>query len=312
MRCLVCHDVSNCPTCGKIVEEQPHSPTAKLQSLQRQLDLLLAEEVLSLEQFESARVILQQAVDKLKPPSAEKLSTVESAELPMLVADDAVDVGQVFNLTASQGQVENLPHERSTWTDWLQAFLEEKNIRWGELLAGLLIVGSSVGLVISLWSTLRNAIPYFPALCFLAVTAAIHGAGLYSLRHWRLKTTSRGLLTIALLLVPLNFLAAIALSEQRSATDPLYVTAVAIGIVAYGWITWSGTRELMHFGSAWLSLTVLGKRDWPTGDRPQDSGGAEYLRTEWLVRIAAGDVRRRVAGHIAVRDAMGAVDSASC
>lgn len=257
----------NCPTCGKLVDEQPRSPAAKLQSVQRQLDLLLAEEVLSLEQFESARLILQQATDKLarcasegseifggfdpslaRRASFEAASQQPSAELPMLVADDAVEVGHAFNA----------PRERSTWTDWLQAFLEEKNIRWGELLAGLLIVGSSVGLVISLWSTLRNAIPYFPALCFLAVTAAIHGAGLYTLRHWRLKTTSRGLLTIALLLVPLNFLAAIALSEQRSATDPLYVTAVAIGLVAYGWITWSGTRELMHFGAAWLSLAVLG------------------------------------------------------
>ena len=243
----------NCPTCGKLVDEQPRSPAAKLQSLQRQFDLLLAEEVLSLEQFESARLILQQAIDKHKLPEAEKLPAQQNAELPILEAADVVQPAR-----SDVGQVENAPHERSTWTDWLQAFLEEKNIRWGELLAGMLIVGSSVGLVISLWSTLRNAIPYFPALCFLAVTAAIHGAGLYTLRHWRLKTTSRGLLTIALLLVPLNFLAAIALSEQRSATDPLYVTAVAIGIVAYGWITWSGTRELMHFRAAWLSLAVLG------------------------------------------------------
>ncbi len=252
-----------CPTCGKSVVEQPRSPAAKLQSLQRQLDLLLAEDVLSLEQFESARVVLQQAADKLKRPEGD-----ETEELPTLVAADDValdrpNVGHVSNVPANDGHVENVPHgepehKRSTWTDWLQAFLEEKNIRWGELLAGMLIVGSSVGLVISLWSTLKNAIPYFPALCFLAVTAAIHGAGLYTLRHWRLKTTSRGLLTIALLLVPLNFLAAIALSEQRSATDPLYVTAVIIGVAAYGWITWSGTRELMHFGATWLSLAVLG------------------------------------------------------
>ena len=249
----------NCPTCGKPVAEQPRSPTATLQSLHRQLDQLLAEDVLSLEQFESVRVVLDQAANKLKPPDTETLT----AELPTLELADVVepvgsDVGHVSNVTAKDGHVENVPHKRSTWTDWLQAFLEEKNIRWGELLAGMLIVGSSVGLVISLWSTLKNAIPYFPALCFLAVTAAIHGAGLYTLRHWRLKTTSRGLLTIALLLVPLNFLAAIALSEQRSASDPLYVTAVVIGVAAYGWITWSGTRELMHFGATWLSLAVLG------------------------------------------------------
>ncbi len=270
-----------CPTCGKPVAEQPRSPMEKLQSLQRQLDLLLAEEVLSLEQSESVRVVLQQAIEKLKPLAAEQ----QNSELPTLEVADVIEPagsdvgarGRVCDFQKSPSSTSSLlaissaisesrtpdpalPHEhkRSTWTDWLQAFLEEKNIRWGELLAGMLIVGSSVGLVISLWSTLRNAIPYFPALCFLAVTAAIHGAGLYTLRHWRLKTTSRGLLTIALLLVPLNFLAAIALSEQRSATDPLYVTAVFIGVAAYGWITWSGTRELMHFGATWLSLAVLG------------------------------------------------------
>ncbi len=250
----------NCPRCGIPVEGQPPSLAKHLRNLQLQADLLLAEEVLSLEQFETVRAVLQQAIDKFKPTDAE----TPDAELPTLEVADVVepavsDVGQIFNLPVTDRQVEILPHNiRSNWTDWLQAFLEEKNIRWGELLAGMLIVGSSVGLVISLWSTLRNAIPYFPALCFLAVTAAIHGAGLYTLRHWRLKTTSRGLLTIALLLVPLNFLAAIALSEQRSATDPLYLTAVVIGVVAYGWITWSGTRELMHFGAAWLSLAVLG------------------------------------------------------
>lgn len=62
----------------------------------------------------------------------------------------------------------------------LNAFMEEKNIRWGELISGLLIVGSAIGLVISLWSTLKNQIPYLPALLFLMATAAIHGAGLYT------------------------------------------------------------------------------------------------------------------------------------
>ena len=257
----------NCPTCGKPAAEQPRTPTATLQSLHRQFDQLLAEEVLSLEQFESVRVILEQAAEKVKQPDAEKVPAEKLDELPTLVADESAEgssqsrqrLGAVRDNIPSSGELGyEAEHKRSTWTDWLQAFLEEKNIRWGELLAGMLIVGSSVGLVISLWSTLRNAIPYFPALCFLAVTAAIHGAGLYTLRHWRLKTTSRGLLTIALLLVPLNFLAAIALSEQRSATDPLYLAAVVIGVVAYGWITWSGARELLHFGATWLSLAVLG------------------------------------------------------
>src|SRR5271154_861709 len=83
-----------------------------------------------------------------------------------------------------------------------QAFMEEKNIRWGELVSGLLIVVSSVGLVISLWATLKEWIPYFPVAVFLAATAAMHGAGLYTLKRWRLKATSRGLLLVSTLLVP--------------------------------------------------------------------------------------------------------------
>lgn len=284
----------NCPTCGKLVDKQPRSPVAKLQSLQRQLDLLLAEETLSLEQFESARLILQQAIDKYRPSSVENSPKETPVELPTLVADEVgggllSEAESFLDKLASDAKPKQPTAEsqrdRSTWTDWLQAFLVEKNIRWGELLAGLLIVGSSVGLVISLWSTLRNAIPYFPALCFLAVTAAIHGAGLYTLRHWRLQTTSRGLLTIAMLLVPLNFLAAIALSEQRSATDPLYVTAVAIGLVAYGWITWSGTRELMHFGAAWLSLAVLGSAIGQLLIGRRASGGLSTLELNGLFAL---------------------------
>ena len=139
----------------------------------------------------------------------------------------------------------------------MRAFMEENNIRWGEILSGLMIVGCSVGLVISLWNTL-NAIPYFPALCFLAVTAGIHGAGVYTLERWKLKSTSRGLLVIAQFLVPLNVLAAVALSQQRAVTDPLYLTAVGVGFVTFGWVTYSGGRRLIPWAWPWLSVSLLG------------------------------------------------------
>jgi hypothetical protein len=47
--------------------------------------------------------------------------------------------------------------------DVLKAFMEESNIRWGEIVAGLLIVGSAIGCVVSLQETLRKADPYVPA-----------------------------------------------------------------------------------------------------------------------------------------------------
>ena len=280
-----------CPVCGV-----PAKPTIKLSSrdrlngLQKQLEQLLADKLVSDEQFKSASEIIHESLARIDHPQAALVAADVDTTYPLLepvekvkrsgdmlaFLNDAVKedgqepraasasvevstgiVGLPTQLASADKPIKPEP-ARSAWTDWLQAFLEKKNIRWGELLAGLLIVGSSVGLVISLWSTLRNAIPYFPALCFLGVTAAIHGAGIYTLRHWRLQTTSRGLLTIALLLVPLNFLAAIALSDQRPVTDPLYVVAVTIGAIAYGWIAWSGARELMHFGVLSLTVAILG------------------------------------------------------
>ncbi len=131
--------------------------------------------------------------------------------------------------------------------------MAEKNIRWGELVAGLLIVGSAVGLVISLRKTLEQAIPYFPALIFMLITMAIYGAGIYTLRRWNLRTTSRGVLTIALLLMPLNFLAAIIMPAPD---DPLaYSLAVALGLLAGGWVTYSAGRALLPHG--WWRLTCV-------------------------------------------------------
>ena len=140
------------------------------------------------------------------------------------------------------------PPRTRDWGGLLQAFMEEKNIRWGELVSGMLIVGSAIGLVISLWSTLQQSIPYFPALLFMLGTASIHGAGVYTLRRWNLKSTSRGLLLISTLLIPLNFLAAIALSSggggegPRPVTDPLYLVAVVVGLLSYGLIAYSSGR----------------------------------------------------------------------
>ncbi len=94
---------------------------------------------------------------------------------------------------------------RRSLANVLAAFMEQRNILWGELVGGLLIVGCSVALVISLWQSLE-AVPYFPFLLFTAITAALFGAGEYTLHHWKLESTSRGLLIIALLLTPLNLL----------------------------------------------------------------------------------------------------------
>jgi hypothetical protein len=94
--------------------------------------------------------------------------------------------------------------------------MEQSNIRWGEIIGGLLIIGCSTALVISLWAQISQ-IPVFRFLIFTTVTAVLFGIGLYTEHRWKLPTTSRGILTIATLLVPLNFLAIAAVSAGNTA-----------------------------------------------------------------------------------------------
>jgi hypothetical protein len=109
------------------------------------------------------------------------------------------------------------------------AFMEEKNILWGELVGGLLIVGCSIALVLTLWRSLE-ALPYFPFLLSTGITFALFGAGQYTLHHWKLASTSRGLLVIALLLTPLNLLL---LANPGTTTAGEWLD-VAVRLVAVG------------------------------------------------------------------------------
>jgi len=148
--------------------------------------------------------------------------------------------------------------DRLKLSDMLRGFMEERNIRWVELISALLIVGCAVGLVISLWATLQQAVPYFPALLFLTVTAGIHQAGMYTLRRWKLKSTSRALLAIAALLVPLSYLTIVALSQHRQSSDTTYWVTICLSTLAYGWMTYSTGKVLYPAGRWWLWLGVMG------------------------------------------------------
>lgn len=112
-------------------------------------------------------------VEFVEPVKPEAPATEENVSAPVFAR--AAQLTPVVPVAADE-LVE--PSETRGLAGVLQSFMEEKNIRWGELLSGLLIVGSSVGLVISLWATLKKEIPYFPVAVFLAATAAMHGAGL--------------------------------------------------------------------------------------------------------------------------------------
>ena len=118
----------------------------------------------------------------------------------------------------------------------IQSFLSAHNIRWGELVAGVLIVVCSIGLVISLWSPLVTTHPVIPSLIFLGANATIYAAGLYTLSRWRLRHTSRAVLVIATLLVPLSVLAGLAATGTKSDAVPLTAPITLIAIAAAGLI----------------------------------------------------------------------------
>jgi hypothetical protein len=150
---------------------------------------------------------------------------------------------------------------RKPLSEILATFMEKSNIRWGEVVGGLLIVGCSIALVISLWDSLER-IPYFQFLIFVSVTAALFGIGFYTLKRWKLESTSRGVLTIATLLVPLNFLAIAGLSKGTGGfLDSLIELAsigIFIGLVGIaGRVLIPGTQWFLMLGLVGTSASQL-------------------------------------------------------
>jgi hypothetical protein len=146
----------------------------------------------------------------------------------------------------------------------LSGFLEEHNILWGELVGGLLIVGCSIALVVTLRQTLE-AIPYFRFLLSAGVTLGLFGAGQYTLHRWKLSGTSRGMLVISLLLTPLTLLLLADPFTQGTAgalDAPVKLAAIAtfVGVVRTGGRDLIGTEHLPGpIDRRWLlSLAVVG------------------------------------------------------
>ncbi|HEY2148475.1 MAG TPA: hypothetical protein VGH32_11090, partial [Pirellulales bacterium] len=163
---------------------------------------------------------------------------------------------------------------RAPLSSLLAAFMEEKNIRWGELVGGLLIVCGSIALVISFWAQIAER-PLLKFLLFNGVTAALFGLGLYSAHRWKLETTSRAVLTISMLLVPLNFLAIAAFSADAPANLPLTIVGEAISVILFAALVYWGGRMvapdaplLLALSAIWPSIVQLLVRRWidPSAD----------------------------------------------
>ncbi len=146
------------------------------------------------------------------------------------------------------------PPPRKPFSEVLAAFMEEKHIRWGELIGGLLIIGCSAALVISFWTQIAQ----FKFYLFTAVTAALFGIGFYSERRWKLPTTSSGVLLIATLLVPLNFLAIAAFSEGTAHFEMFGIFRELAALVLFAWLVQRAAGVLAPRWPALLTVGVLG------------------------------------------------------
>src|SRR5262249_3516676 len=104
-------------------------------------------------------------------------------------------------------------------------------------------------------------IPYFQFLIFVSTTATVFGAGLYALHRLRLATTGRGLLAIATLLVPLNFLVMAGLSGQEAGVSSTLTTyrlgREFVSLAIFGGLMFVSARALVPEGRWNLILAVL-------------------------------------------------------
>jgi hypothetical protein len=285
-----------CIACGAVPNVSPAATTLRdeLRTANRQLSRLLDRGAISQQQFNDLRAVIQtelECIGEVRPqlaplagtklvPEQRETTPRSEAPAPGLVPAasaseviEAVLVESPMQLAAPAAVAPVHPLDRPLppaepkapvtparpLADVLQSFMEESNIRWGEILAAILIVVCSVGLVISIQATYQ--IPYFPALVFTLFAAAFHGAGLYTLRRWKIEVVSRVILIISLLLVPLVFCGAIVTSgsgdSQRPLTDPLFLVVLLSGVGVFTWVSYTASRELIGPGSWPLAAGIV-------------------------------------------------------
>ncbi len=215
-------------------------------------------ELIDEETFQKLHQVVSIRQQRLRPTSRRSAPVVEaiSEVLPADLRHTAVEAAEPPR-EATPVAVPESPRPRRSWGELLSSFMEERHILWGELVGGLLIVGCSAALVLSLWQTLQQ-IPMFPFLILAALTSAMFGVGRYTLQRWRLEATSRGLVVIALLLVPLNFMVLAGLSA--SVTDiRIELATKFIAVPLFAWLVYrAGTLLFSKHEAGLLALAVVG------------------------------------------------------
>ncbi|MFP6612888.1 MAG: hypothetical protein VB835_11305 [Pirellulales bacterium] len=143
-------------------------------------------------------------------------------------------------------------------SDLLKTFMDESNIKIGEFISGLLIVIGSIGLVVTLNVQFQDRIQYLPAAVFMTVVVLFHVAGIYSLQKWNLESSSKVVLYIASLLIPLNMLAATMRDTLPQSQGWAFYVAVLVGVTGFGSMSFCSARALMPDRWWPLMLVVIG------------------------------------------------------
>jgi hypothetical protein len=257
-----------CPRCG--LEHAAAREAADLRVTARHLREFLDEGLLDRKRFQLLRnriearhrTLTGQSFEPASHSTPEKAAVgflqpvVSQSVMPRPEPEELLEVLPAVETPVLASAVQKTPRKtvqvpapveprapRRTLTEWLAAFMEERNILWGELVGGLLMVGCSIALVISLWQHLET-IEYSPFLVVAALTGALFGAGHYTLHRWKLPSTSRGLLVIATLMVPLNIMVLAGLSKGTSG-GWLEIATKAAAVAGFAWLVHRAGRVLL-------------------------------------------------------------------
>ena len=334
-RCAECGSAlrdgdSFCHLCG--LSRSSAGPMTDLARTARQLDKFLNQgkldaethkQVMSLVEEERARLIAPVRREPTttrreaepRPPQpvpvepAFQPSPAPIAEQKVLVVENDV-VRAARNLDEIGAASDDLPmtvyeiprQPRRSFTEMLGTFMEESSVRWGELVGGLLIIGCSIALVVSLWSEIA-ARSFLKFSVFIGVTTALFGLGFYSAHRWKLPTTSRGVLIISTLLAPLNFLAMTAFSGKSRITPSLLVVCGELfSLALFFFLVYQAAKVFLPEAPWMTALATMGPsfamllaRHSSDAERGLAQGGPARRRAaDLLLRELWRDVARSV------------------
>ncbi|MGH9939649.1 MAG: hypothetical protein ACREAM_25695, partial [Blastocatellia bacterium] len=269
-----------CAVCGRA--QSSVGPMADLTMTARQLDKFLNQGrldaevhklVMGLVEEERARLTAPVRTRREAEPQTPSPASVESAthqsspaliEQDVFVVENGVERGgrdldevESAPITAPAVVAESPRQPRRSFTEMLETFMEESSIRWGELIGGLLIIGCSIALVVSLWSEI-SARPFLKFSVFIGVTTTLFGLGFYSAHRWKLPTTSRGVLIISTLLAPLNFLAMTAFSREAVPASLTTVGGELFSLALFFFLVYQAARVFAPEAPWMTALATMG------------------------------------------------------